>query len=322
MNKFQRKNKYIYLIFILFFAVCILIFVFAKRQEKVQMRPMLLIGDATYIDPYLPLSKLPFNYYLAGSLSEKQANGTGLTGCEYYVNKFDEKGIYVYQEEESGSWVYKRWIKVDKKKLAQKRLTLEDVIRLAKKGNALSAKDFDHYSYFEPGGRGMRVYEIDKNFSLWIVGADLWSEPEALRIYLRGRGEGEWKDLLDIRNGNVKEFIQKEFLQNEEEFAFFPYPDQEREIYNCTNIGDYWYKGANFSFCDNGTGGFYLSPVSSYIGSGRYEVVGNRLNLKTDDGWYAACFDIVGDTLVFDKQASSLCAEREFPMLEDGVVLE
>lgn len=112
------------------------------------------------------------------------------------------------------------------------------------------------------------------------------------------------------------------FLQNGEEFAFFPYPDQEREIYNCTNIGDYWYKGANFSFCDNGTGGFYLSPVSSYIGSGRYEVVGNRLNLKTDDGWYAACFDIVGDTLVFDKQASSLCAEREFPMLEDGVVLE
>ncbi len=322
MNKFQRKSKYILSAFVLLSSVCILIFVFGKGEERTQMRPMLLIEDATYIDPYLPLSKLPFNYYLAGKLSEEQANGTGLTGCEYYVNKFDKNGMYVYQKEEQDLWVYKRWIKVDEKKLAQRRLTLEDVIQLAKKGDALSEKDFEHYSYFEPGSRGMRVYEIDKNFSLWIVGADWRSEPGALRIYLRGRGEGEWKDLIDVRTENVEEFLSRESLQSEKEFAFFPYPDREGEIYNCTNIGDYWYKSANFSFRDDGTGGFYLSPISSYMGIGTYEIVGDHLNLRTNDGWYAVCFDIVGDTLVFDKEASNIGAKWEFPMLENGVVLE
>lgn len=319
----KSGKKLIFSVFVLIFSICaVLIFVFVKREGKAQMRPMLLIEDAIYIDPYLPLSELPFNYHLAGSLSEEQANKTGLAGCEYYINKFDKNGIYVYQEESPNSWVYKRWIKVDKKKLAQRRLRLEDVIKLAKKGDALSEKDFEHYSYFETGERGMRVYEIDENFSLWIKGADWRDEPEALRIYLRGRGEGDWRELLDIRTGNVEEFIQRQSLQHKKEFVFFPYPDKNDKVYNCTNIGDYWYKGARFSFQDDGTGGFYLSPVSSYLGIGTYEVVGDQLNLRTRDGWYAACFDIVGDTLVFNRGASDIHAEHKFPMLEDGTVLE
>lgn len=56
---------------------------------------------------------------------------------------------------------------------------------------------------------------------------------------------------------------------------------------------------------DNGEFEFTFSALSSYIGFGKYESDGARLTLKTDDGEYIYVFDIVGDTLVFDAEASS-----------------
>lgn len=56
---------------------------------------------------------------------------------------------------------------------------------------------------------------------------------------------------------------------------------------------------------DNGEFKFTFSALSSYIGFGKYESDGAHLTLKTDDVEYIYVFDIVGDTLVFDAEASS-----------------
>ena len=43
------KKRVIFFAFVLIFSICaVLIFVFVKREGKAQMRPMLLIEDATY----------------------------------------------------------------------------------------------------------------------------------------------------------------------------------------------------------------------------------------------------------------------------------
>lgn len=339
---------------------------FLHRAGSAPERAMLRMEDGVYIDPYQPLSELPFNYRQAGVLTKEQANGTGLAGCTYYVNRFDEDGIYVYQRvgahggtctetgmadagekagsegapdkgtgtnsitnvmadrENAGLWAYKRWVRVDEKKLAQRRLTLEDVIRLAKKGDALEEKDFDDYSYFETSVDGMRVYEIDGTFSVWLTGARGWrSEPGALRIYLRGRDAWEWEDLLDIRTGDVEEFIREHqetaaaWETAERGTVYFPYPDEG--IGNDTCIGDYWYQGSHFSVYDTGIGSFSPSLASSHLGIGTYEVTGERMFFQTYDGWYTYYFDIEGDTLILDGEASVWGNPSR---LVDGAVLE
>lgn len=58
-----------------------------------------------------------------------------------------------------------------------KKLTLNDVKKLAKKGNGLSWKDFEKFSYVETGsGLYIRLYEIDEMFSLSIGGTNLDKE--------------------------------------------------------------------------------------------------------------------------------------------------
>ncbi len=315
---------------------------FVSRAGNASGRAVLRVGDKVYINPYEPQATLPFDYDLAGILTEEQANGTGLAGCEYYVNRFDEDGIYVYQrcgladaggraaasprmgENGKNGWMYQRWIRVEEEKFSQPRLTLKDVVCLAEKGSALKEEDFDHYSYFGTGVEGMRVYEIDGNFSLWLTGARGWrSEPGALRIYLRSRDAWGWEDLFDIRTGDVREFVREhqETVPREKtagEETAFPYPDEGIGNYTC--IGDYWYQGTHVSMYDNGDACVYLSMLDSYMGIGTYEVEGERVVIRTKDGWYTYYFDIVGDTLVFDGKASKW---RKGPSkLVDGAVLE
>ncbi|MDE7326378.1 MAG: hypothetical protein K2N63_08895 [Lachnospiraceae bacterium] len=309
------------------------------RVGRAPEREILRMGDEIYIAPYQPLSELPLNYYLAGVLSAESAGDTGLAGCEYYVNKFDKNGIYVYQrmedkdaagigvkDGENGGWVYRRWIKVKEENLSKPRMTLEDVIRLAKKGDAMEEKDFDCYSYFETSVEGMRVYEIDGIFSLWLTGAEgCKSEPGMLRAYLRSRDDWETENLFEIRSGDVSDYIRKHqevaSAQNmaEGENVLFPYPDAR--IGNRTCIGDYWYQGAHFAFGDDGWGGFHLSTLSSYLGYGKYEVVGDRLILDTYDGKHTLCFDLAGDTLVYDAESSNISGVGASKLV-DGIVLE
>ncbi|MBR6408469.1 MAG: hypothetical protein IKS19_07835 [Clostridia bacterium] len=55
----------------------------------------------------------------------------------------------------------------------------------------------------------------------------------------------------------------------------------------------------------DGTFQFTYSMFSSYLPIGRYEVSGDALTLKTDDGLYTYVFRIDGDKLIFDAARSS-----------------
>ena len=50
---------------------------------------------------------------------------------------------------------------------------------------------------------------------------------------------------------------------------------------------------------------FFFSAYSSYIGYGTYQMDGDTLTLRTDDGRFLYTFEIVEDTLVFDEENSS-----------------
>ena len=87
-----------------------------------------------------------------------------------------------------------------------KKLTLNDVKRLAKKGNALSWKDFEKFAYVETGsGLYIRHYEIDEMFSLSIGGTN--PDKKALYFYLNASDEQE--EMIDIRTGDVEVFIEE-----------------------------------------------------------------------------------------------------------------
>ncbi len=87
-----------------------------------------------------------------------------------------------------------------------KQLTLDDVLRLSKKGDKLSWKDFENYNYTEIGsGLYIRSYRIDERFSL-IIGS---SSPDAKPMYIYLYAPGTYSDAkIDIRNESPEEFIE------------------------------------------------------------------------------------------------------------------
>lgn len=76
----------------------------------------------------------------------------------------------------------------------------------------------------------------------------------------------------------------------------------------------------NVTLFDNGLFSFNFSAISSYFGTGPYEMQNNRLTLYTDDGEFIYVFDIVDDHLEFDAEASS--EQLWFSNLYDGAVLK
>lgn len=60
-----------------------------------------------------------------------------------------------------------------------------------------------------------------------------------------------------------------------------------------------------FALFPDGTFSFMFSAISSYLGYGEYTLEDGRLTMKTYDGKYIYCFDAVGDTMIFDEEASS-----------------
>ena len=83
-------------------------------------------------------------------------------------------------------------------------LSLNDVIMLSQKGEALSWEDFEDYRYMETGsGLYIRVYEINDLFELWIGGGSTDEPP--MYIHLKVNNEAE--DKIDIRTENVTDFI-------------------------------------------------------------------------------------------------------------------
>ena len=84
-------------------------------------------------------------------------------------------------------------------------LTLDDVIELSKKGEDLSWKDFEEFSYIETGmGLYIREYVIDERFSLSIGG----TSPDTDARYFYLHAPGTYLDAkIDIRSENPEEFI-------------------------------------------------------------------------------------------------------------------
>ena len=115
----------------------------------------------------------------------------------------------------------------------------------------------------------------------------------------------------------------------------FSYDEQEREtsfkstdeLYEPQEFMDRVYRfqgseeeeSAALTLKTDGTFTFHFSPISSYIGQGTYQIQGERLTAVTQYDDYVYTFDIAGDTLVFDAEASS--AEVWYSGLHDGAVL-
>jgi len=194
---------------------------------------------------------------------------------------------------------------------SEKRLTLEAVIELSQKGDALDWADFESYPSRDVGsGLYIRRYEIDDTFSLHIGGPHL--DEKAWYIYLRADdGEGSY---VDVREGDVEGFLNSHKGKSA--------GDGHPEV---APVKTYVFQESkepvkpSVSLYEDGTFSFGFSLFSSYIGFGQYEIEGNRLTLRTDDGKFIYCFDMVEDTIVFDGEASS--DMLWFSGIYDGAVL-
>ena len=172
---------------------------------------------------YLPISYLPFGFSGAGTLTKAQANDTGLAGTDYYTNPEDPSCIFTYQrcgtptglnEVDSGhlTWQYVRWVPVDTVHGSTRPLTLDDVRRLAEKGEALTWDDlamFDSYDASEQwdpteseGDPYIRVCPIEAMFELRIGGESPKTPPRY--VYLRNR---DINACCEIRTRDVGAFL-------------------------------------------------------------------------------------------------------------------
>lgn len=85
------------------------------------------------------------------------------------------------------------------------KLTLEDVVELAKKGDELVWNDFERFKYVEVGsGLISLFFEINEEFSLHVGGP---GGPTPMYIYLGWNADPD--DRIDIRSEDVTEFINK-----------------------------------------------------------------------------------------------------------------
>ena len=185
--------------------------------ENYAKRPTLQIDGVAYVDPYMPVSILPYGYRSAGRLTEEQANNTGLEGVEYFVNPSHTKDFYTYQEcgtpidlntvdSTQRQWAYVRWIPVGNDDVGRK-LTLDDVLMLSQKKDALTWSDFELYSGQEIGfGLYIMQYEIDELFEVLVGGVGSAPNDKPMYIYLTVNNEAE--DFIDIRTEDVSGFIE------------------------------------------------------------------------------------------------------------------
>ena len=77
---------------------------------------------------------------------------------------------------------------------------------------------------------------------------------------------------------------------------------------------------ASVSLYDSGEFRFTFSPLSSYIGDGKYTMENNLLTLETLDGDFTYVFRLKDDALVFDGDASS--EQTWYSGIADGAVLQ
>ena len=180
-------------------------------------RPTLIVDGNAYVNPYMPTSYLPYGYQSAGKLTSEQANNTGLAGIEYFVHPSATEDFYTYQEcgtpidlntvdSEQRQWAYMRWILVKNDEIENRKLTLDDVVMLSQKGDALTWSDFERYQGRDVGsGLYIMRYEIDELFDVLVGGV-----PNETPMYIRLRNQdiNAWVDLREDSVERVKAFIE------------------------------------------------------------------------------------------------------------------
>ena len=178
-------------------------------------RPTLIMNGDAYVDPYMPVSSLPYGYQAAGKLTSEQANNTGLEGIEYFIHPSKAEDFYTYQEcgtpisidtvdSTKRQWAYVRWIQDGNNAVDGRKLTLDDVVMLSQKGDALSWSDFERYQGREIGsGLYIMRYEIDELFDVLVGGV-----PDETPWYIYMRVNNEADDRIDIRTEDVSTFIE------------------------------------------------------------------------------------------------------------------
>ncbi len=200
-------------------AYLIVIRVFLQNDNDLDTpnaeRPTLIMDGKAYVDPYMPISSLPYGYQSAGKVTDEQANNTGLEGMEYFVHPSETEDFYTYQEcgtpisidtvdSTKRQWAYVRWILVTNDAIENWKLTLDDVILLSKKGDALTWSDFERYQGDDVGsGLYIMRYEIDELFDVLVGGV-----PDETPMYIKLRVNNEAEDSIDIRTENVSTFIE------------------------------------------------------------------------------------------------------------------
>ena len=166
-----------------------------------------------------PLKIASGEEYILAAMAFDSGNGVSGPGCENlaqdpdYFKEFEYlivvRAVFLKEEPETAGEI----IDLPEGPLApsSKVLSLNDVIQLSQKGDALGFDDFAPYSYLETGsGLYIRVYEINKLFSLWI-GA---GSPDDKPIYIALRANAT-NDSIDIRTGDVTSFIS---AHNDDDF--------------------------------------------------------------------------------------------------------
>lgn len=101
---------------------------------------------------------------------------------------------------------YSTWSKADNGKVeTTHQLTLEDIVRLSKKGTDLSWKDFEKYPSKEVGsGLYVRCYEMESPLQLFIGGGDLEEPPVYINLVNSRTG-----DSFDIRKNDVELMVYR-----------------------------------------------------------------------------------------------------------------
>lgn len=179
-------------------------------------RPMMRMNGEYYVDPYMPVSYLPYGFTLGGELSTEQAHTTGLKGCKYYTSPNSDE-FYTYQQcgtptelnvvdTEQLRWAFKRWIKADEDAMENKRLTLDDVIMLSELGAELSWADFESYPYSRIDAEMVIYrYDIDDMFYLEISGLSPEEDSCSILLIINEKSGAR----VNVRDGreSVKAFV-------------------------------------------------------------------------------------------------------------------
>lgn len=134
----------------------------------------------------------PTEHLSSANLNEKYA------GCSIYQSGIQKDVIYL--EDFAGFYIPF----VCNSGMEPQKLTLDDVVMLSQKGDALSWSDFERYQGREVGsGLYIMRYEIDELFDVLVGGY-----PNMTPMYVDLRVNNEADDHIDIRTGDVSAFIE------------------------------------------------------------------------------------------------------------------